>query len=348
MNKKRLIPITALALLAMMPNPTLAQDGAPIKNYVPPPMFGAPRPVPPKKVLPPTAKLPSLSLPAPKEDPVVKKIEPPKVVPKKEEPKIEEPKVVAPPKKPEPAPMPEQAPVPIPEPIKEKVIIPETGTIEKPLVKQGLEPIDLIKKEKSKENPAEKVEPPAPPPQPSQGVLTGPKTMPSVKKQNVETEVLFEPKNDKPVDLIDRAQKQSESEQQAEEEKKPEAAINISNLNPDFILPNFNVLADGSRKLNLVFQAQQSELQPEQQYTIEKLILPLMKENKVLRLRLESYASPQEAGLNADRRIALTRVMAVRELVIATGISANRLDVRSLGAQTDIQPMDRVEILLVP
>ena len=52
----------------------------------------------------------------------------------------------------------------------------------------------------------EKTVKPAPAKTNSQGVVKGPKVMPAVKKQGVETEILFAPNDDKQVTLIDRAQ----------------------------------------------------------------------------------------------------------------------------------------------
>lgn len=325
---KRLILLAAFLLL--LPADTQAQNSSDtLEGYVPPPMFGAPRPIPPKQNNVKPTTLPKLSTPVENiptpEQPDERIKTTPKVEPKPASKKVEskktESKLVIPIKKPE---HPKEKFEAKPE---EK--LPEIGIIEKNKVKPGIEPIDLIKKSK----PAAQTE----------GIVKGPKTMPSNKKQNVESEVLFEPKNLKQIDLIDRVQKKDDKENV----QNPEQDKIIEPKNPNFDLPKFSVLADGQRKLNIIFAENQKDLADEQIYTLQKLILPLLKENKATRLRLESYASPQGQNLNGDRRLALSRAMAIRDLVLNSKIDAHRLDVRSLGAQTDVQPMDRVEIYIV-
>jgi outer membrane protein OmpA-like peptidoglycan-associated protein len=63
------------------------------------------------------------------------------------------------------------------------------------------------------------------------------------------------------------------------------------------------------------------------------------------RAGLKSYAgSPGDTSSNA-RRLSLKRVLAVREQLLAQGISAQRLEVHALGGTRDAGPPDRVDIV---
>lgn len=324
---KKLTLLTAIFLF--IPFQAKAQETAPSTNsYVPPPMFGASRPLPPKKATPDVPTMPKLSLPA---DPTNTDTN--------EKELIVKPKTIPPAPKEKSAPV--KAPViPLKKPPHPKVAFdgkaidaaPEKAEekTNKKKIKSGLEPIDLIKKN-------------SPTPS-SEGVVKGPKTMPSNKKESVETEVLFESDDPSTPDLIDRPQPAKEK---AAEKPKTDNTATIA-LNPDYTLPNFKVMPDGSRKLHLIFKTTQAELDPEQVNTINALIIPALEKGEDTRALLEAFASPQEGSLSGDRRLALTRAMAIRKHITTAGnISPSKLDVRSLGSQTDAQPMDRVEILLV-
>ncbi len=294
--------IILAAFLFLLPVTPQAQET--LEGYVPPPLFGsAPR-------VTPLEEKPKLIKPQPTKKP-----------------KITSDTIVIPLKKPlhpkeafQGRPIEEMETI---EPIK------EIGRVEKNEVMQGIEPIDLIKKQTAK------------PKSTFQGVVTGPKTMPAYKKQNVESEVLFEPEINQTPNLLDRVQKKKVNNE-TEISKEPSQA----GLTESFELPDFNILPDGSRKLNITFTKDQQALTPEQVNALNLLIKPILNDNKNNRLRLESYASPpQGKSLNGDRRIALIRAMAVRRhLLLNQKIEPNRIDIRSLGAQTDVQPMDRIEI----
>lgn len=63
------------------------------------------------------------------------------------------------------------------------------------------------------------------------------------------------------------------------------------------------------------------------------------------RIALKSYAGkPGDTGSNM-RRLSLKRVLAVREVLLVQGISAERLEVRALGGVRDAGAPDRVDIV---
>ena len=229
------------------------------------------------------------------------------------------------------------------------------------IVRPGVEPIDFIRRQKQKEEdkkkselakaeatkeeikkeevavPVKKFEAP----KPSEGVVKGPKTMPSVKKQSVDAEITFEALEPPPVNMIDRVQEESV--------EKIEQAEPVKIVKSDMPLPEFQKQADGNNKLVLKYKEDQSDLENEQLRILQELIIPQMEANTDSRLLIEAYASPrQEDNVSADRRLALSRALAIREYAMGQKIASNRIDVRSLGAQSNIQPLDRVELYLTP
>lgn len=329
-----LLRLLILLGLIALPSLSYAQDSEGLGGYVPPPLFGGPAPTP----APVTPQIPKPA--SAKTTPVAPK---PTSVP------------VAPPVKIVQPPIPARKP----EGVK--------------MVRPGAEPIDFIRKQRQKEEEekkkaelakaeaakkqAEKVaekeqeqekepEKEALPvknfeaPEPSQGVVKGPKTMPSVKKQSVDAEVTFEPLAP-PVNMLERVQEESVKEEEAAEP----VLIAKSNLP----LPEFQKQPDGNRKLVLLYTQDQSALANEQLRVLQELIVPQLEENANSRLLIEAYASPRESeSISADRRLALSRALAIREYAMGRQIASNRIDVRSLGSQSNVQPLDRVELYLSP
>ncbi|MGV8997121.1 MAG: OmpA family protein [Parvibaculaceae bacterium] len=62
------------------------------------------------------------------------------------------------------------------------------------------------------------------------------------------------------------------------------------------------------------------------------------------RVSLKGYAGPAGSTGSNERRLSLRRVLAVREILLAQGIKADRLEVRALGGVMDNGPADRVDI----
>lgn len=77
----------------------------------------------------------------------------------------------------------------------------------------------------------------------------------------------------------------------------------------------------------------------------ERILLPLQK-SEDMDIQITAYASVIDDRQNSDRRIALERALAVRDFFTGKGISQERLHIRALGKETDIEPLDRVEIIL--
>lgn len=297
-----------LLVYVVLANTALAQDNN-MQGYVPPPLFGAPTPPLEDHIQQPQeiSPAPVLTPEAKPETPEIKFVIAPK--PKRKPPvPVQEKKITAaetpkaqPELKPEPEPQPEKI-----EPVK-KV---ETPEIEKVELKPNTE-----------------------------GVVKGPKTMPSVKKENVQTEVTYETKEQSSTDMMERVQKKAQRKELTEEEKL--AAL------PNAVMPTFKDQKDGTRKMVIYFTESQANLEPRQQTILSKGIIPELKNNKN-RLLVQAYAMPQETGMSADRRLSLSRALAIRRYLLENNISSARIDVRALGSQSNIQPLDRVELILIP
>lgn len=282
-------------------------------GYVPPPLFGAQK-EPPPKVDNGVPTLPSLSKPV-----IIDEKKAEEERPVKGKPNII---LLTDEDEPETAPV-KTAPVPKPKPAVKK-------TEPKPAPK---------KEEPKKEIPKiEKLKPT------SEGVVKGPKTMPAVKKENVDSEITFEELSPPKTNMLDRAQK-TEPEKEAESEEEIYVA---PKSNPTILLPDITTQKDGSRKMVLLFQDKQSNLTKEQRYILASTIVKILRNNPYERLLIEAYASNQEEGLSTDRRLSLSRALAIRAFLLENKIESSRVDVRALGAETNAQPLDRVEFYLIP
>lgn len=78
---------------------------------------------------------------------------------------------------------------------------------------------------------------------------------------------------------------------------------------------------------------------------LDEQVFPYLRQEKSGTLMLRAFASADAAQLAGAKRIALSRALSLREYLINHGVSSSRIDVQILGAETDITPMDRVDIL---
>lgn len=79
---------------------------------------------------------------------------------------------------------------------------------------------------------------------------------------------------------------------------------------------------------------------------LETKLLPLLNENPGWQLQIQAFASPIKDGLSSARKASLDRALAVRDYLLSKGVEASRIDMRALGAESDRDPMDRVDLIL--
>lgn len=97
----------------------------------------------------------------------------------------------------------------------------------------------------------------------------------------------------------------------------------------------------------LELAAQQASLSEETRSEIQRHILPALKGTGNAVIQILSYASANsQAG--SDRRTALARLLEFREILIENGISPARIDIQALGNDTDIKPIDRIDLFVKP
>lgn len=68
--------------------------------------------------------------------------------------------------------------------------------------------------------------------------------------------------------------------------------------------------------------------------------------NPSVRVQVEAYASEVSAAVGQARRLSLLRAREVRRYLMEQGVPETQIDVRALGAETEVTPRDRVEIKL--
>ncbi|MEM6811879.1 MAG: OmpA family protein [Pseudomonadota bacterium] len=146
-----------------------------------------------------------------------------------------------------------------------------------------------------------------------QGVVTGPKNMPAVKKESVQSETLFE----------------------IDEETSKQVINNFKNPpKTDF---------------RFEFEVGAFELTNQQKEIIEKEIITFLKENNQYIIGIHSYASGIAGDINSDRRISLDRALQIRQELADAGIEAFRIDLKSYGDTGDLENPDFVKInLFIP
>lgn len=327
-----------------------AQEADRLGGYVPPPLFGtSPEPTPEQRTKEP--KLPVISKEVKEAPEKIEKSEPlitervvkeadeepsapvadklsvkkeSKLAPKAES-ALSKKSVVKPAEKPK-----------VPTIIKEK--------IEKTPVKPGPEPIDLLRKKDVPPPPPFKEEIIVPPKVTSEGIVKGPKIMPSNKKQSVDTMETFKNKGTDPSEMMKRVQE----EKTISKPKKIKTDKEIEIIKDKIPLPELNIQKDGSRKISMLYLEEQADIKDAQINILEQVIIPELKQNNEVRLIIQAYASSPDDSLNSDRRLALTRALAVRDYILSQEIASNRMDVRALGSQTNVQPINRVELYLAP
>ncbi len=365
----------------MLALPAQAQDAARTSTYEPPPMFGSPPTAQPRSeggfvVRPSTSPtstdvndyiVPSVrgrrSSPEDAElsddyQPYIPNIAPPPLAP---EPIQQAPaqqgiiveSVITPPTPPLPVKKP-AVPVietAIPEIEVQTETTPEVAApIAEPPVIEAPERPDIP--EPTPVTPAETVSAPAPlalPEQPTApeapeqtGIVTGPKTMPAAPA----TEVLAAPEEILPATPEEEVIEDGAlMERFVEEQPAPEPEITI----PEGTVPSgFKATPEGEnmhQKL-MVFEKGTTDFSAVDITFLREELAPFLKASPDVKIEALGFASPLESEANSENRIALSRVMSLRSVLINEGVAPDQLNIRALGSKTDKTPLDRIDIYL--
>ena len=94
--------------------------------------------------------------------------------------------------------------------------------------------------------------------------------------------------------------------------------------------------------LTISFKIGAADLPTESNADLKALAARLVKDPNA-RLELVGYASDPEKSISRSRRLSLERVVAVRKLLIASGVESTRIGIRALGEQAGTGAPDRVD-----
>lgn len=316
------------------------------ENYVPPPMFDAPamnvqpgenimrrfsprhsptqQPPAPDNATPPEQKYTGANNP----------LLPPVVT--QGDPALEQAKPVVQPKAPSAPKIVEtaKAPLPVPKPQIAKpataipdapvVAAPAPAAIEKPQAPATAKKPAAPAVAKSNAMPAARVT--------SKGVVTGPKTMPSVPTGSVTAEATFDEhaaSANEPT-LMER-------HQAAVREEAPAAAPAPA---PKPVIEEVAIIVPPVDKLSIPFAQGMSDAQD---LAIDAIVSALQSD-PAARLMIEAYGTATDQGENSDRRLSLARAMNVRKAIVGSGVAPHRIDIRAQGRQAPAGSPDRVDL----
>lgn len=304
---------------------------------------------------PATTKAPSATQPA---KPVVKAPTKPAMVRKKDKPTPPPPVKPVPPvkaaQKKEPAaivpdavlaPLPTPAPEPVTVSPAETPVVP-ASVVNAPIVVDAPKPVAPIAIEPQKPitQPAAKIT--------NKGVVTGPKTMPAVPTKSVEEEETFldltapiRPEKT----ILELHQERMEAEKNKDKKKKDKSSDTLTPLVPasaESAQP-FDDSKQGALKKILPYQPGQITLADGDLAAISSGVAGELSGRPTWRILIRSYATSTGVGLSSERRIALSRVLALRKALLDQGIEASRIDVQSEGADTNAKESgDRIDLYL--
>ncbi len=122
---------------------------------------------------------------------------------------------------------------------------------------------------------------------------------------------------------------------------KPESREN----RPARIEPAAGTTARLADPLFLNFKTGAHELDNAHRAALRQAVVTYLQQNPHAMLSIAAYARDHGDSLMSAKRISLNRALSVRAFLIASGISANRINVRALGDETGEKPLDRVDLV---
>lgn len=182
---------------------------------------------------------------------------------------------------------------------------------------------------------------PAAPPEPdampaarvtSKGVVTGPKTMPSVPTGDVVAVNTFNEDSgtdDGQPTLMERHQAAAQEDEPAPAPA-PVAVIQHIAAAP----------AQPSDKLTIPFTRGIAEINDP---SVDGIVSALQSD-PAARLMIEAYGTSVDQGEHSDRRLSLARAMSVRRVIMEEGIAPHRIDIRALGRHVPDGSPERVDL----
>ena len=197
-----------------------------------------------------------------------------------------------------------------------------------------------------------------------ESAIKGPKTMPALPAEKVDTQVLYNGDEDKGAQqtIFERQQKiAAEERKTATQAVAPVSANKASDKTVEPIDPVVPRPKDASAAVRFETETQQAlkkiiHYEPGQIRLVEDLTNSIAagvvqeldaEDKKDWRVHIKSYATPHGDGISSDKRIALSRALSLRSSLIEQGVAANRMDVLSEGIPADgTKGKDRIDLYL--
>lgn len=173
-------------------------------------------------------------------------------------------------------------------------------------------------------------------------IMSGPKTMPAVPTEDVDNQVLFNGDDDTPSQtILERHQSQTRKKQQEEKKRAetarsaPPPAVKEDTVPATAKARTFEDNGQDAMKRTLPMQPGQISLSPPLAQQIAGDVLQELGADgkKDWRVQIRAYAAPHGAGLSSDKRIALSRALALRSSLITQGVAPDKIDVLADGLE---------------
>ena len=94
----------------------------------------------------------------------------------------------------------------------------------------------------------------------------------------------------------------------------------------------------------LFFQEKSPKMEVGQMNILKNDVLRPLKQSTSSKVTILGFSEKNAAGADETRRLSLSRAMLIREYLMDNRIDANRIDVRAMADNTEIEPKDRVDI----
>jgi outer membrane protein OmpA-like peptidoglycan-associated protein len=193
----------------------------------------------------------------------------------------------------------------------------------------------------------------------SAGVVTGPVSMPSVPTQAVEvleTATNIAPSTgDDGLTIMERHQRQIRDEKNdnapAKKADTKKVAIPMPKVDPEATVApaGFEIgEAQDVMKKMLPFQPGEIDLAENDVAAIGAGIKQELQKRDHWRIQIRSYATPYGEGVSSDKRISLSRAIALRKALVDHGVRPSRIDVRAEGSapMPEGKSGDRIDVYL--
>jgi|GEM_PF-2610107 len=102
-----------------------------------------------------------------------------------------------------------------------------------------------------------------------------------------------------------------------------------------------------AHQATLFFAFSETELADEMKQEIDTGILKTLEDKDDIRIEILSYAQAVDDTPSSARRVSLARALALRTYLLSKKIDSHRIDVRALGNNTNMLPIDRIDVELI-